>query len=296
VFQVSVLPNRDRRSLWLGLLAVFIALLLAQSAQAMGLVRLQMIYSHLPSQQVDTDGDGRLDSFSATFTVYSDATASGTIFLSASRKIEVRSGQVVWNGGEETALLSGQLYRKMNGQWQLVAPVQAEAEGRPTFGGGDGGDIIVWDIVDSVQPASFEATGVWQRDYVAALVAPASQADTDGDGRPDEFAADVVVGEDGRAAGAIQLDQDAQIVVESGSLVCQGGQSVMVLRGSRTEQINGLWQEVGDSEARGRPTVGSGDGGDIIVWDIVDSFAGTERVNSFAAPGEMPVMLDPCNG
>jgi hypothetical protein len=65
------------------------------------------------------------------------------------------------------------------------------------------------------------------------------------------------------------------------------------VRGTRYERIDGLWQAVGESEARGRAAAGGG-GGNIIVFDIVDSFAGTVRIHTFLAPADVPVHTDPC--
>ncbi|MCI0577373.1 MAG: hypothetical protein L0332_33130 [Chloroflexi bacterium] len=286
MFQQSTLIRRIRTQpmRWLSLLAVFMALWLAQSAQAIGL---QLIFIHAPQQRIDTDGDGSLDFFSADFAVNSDNTASGVIFLDSDSKIKLQSGHIVWTSSEEKAVLDGVHYQKVNGQWQATGNVQVEAK---PAGGGSGPDF---QFQTDASATVFMASGEWQREYVAGVMAPAAQVDTDGDGQLDDFSADLLVLNDGPAVGTIQLDSDDRIVVESGATLCLAGEAAVVVYGTRYQQINGLWQAVGDSRAQGRPA-GGGGGGDIVLFDIIDSVPG--QAVSFEALAELPLAADPCAG
>jgi hypothetical protein len=287
----SILTNRSQQVLWLGILAAFITLLLTQSAQA-AVIRLQIIFVHAPQQQVDTDGDGKPDPFSADFAVYSDGTASGVISLNKHNNVTLKRGVIGWTADEELVMLEGIHYQRVNGQWLEIGLAQVEV--RPAGGTGGGGDIIVFDIVDSANHAeSFEATGEWQRDYVAGMMAPATQVDTDGDGEKDSFSADVLLLNDGLATGMVELDSDSRIVLESGAAYCLAGEAVVVAYGTHYQEVNGLWLETGDGRVHGRPAGGGGGGGDIIVFDIVDSVSPSY---SFETPGQLLFVADPCAG
>ncbi|MCI0580730.1 MAG: hypothetical protein L0331_31600 [Chloroflexi bacterium] len=280
--------NRTQPVVWLSILAVFVALLLVRPAQAIGL---QLIFIYAAPQRIDTDGDGSLDLFSAQLAVNSDGTASGVLFLDSDSKIEVQSGRVVWTTSEEKAVLDGVHYRQLNGQWLETGNVQVEAE---QIGFVPDNNALVVSVKGTNTLYVFPVTGEWQREYVAGIMAPAAQVDTDGDGQLDEFSADLLVLNDGPAVGTIQLDSDARIVVESGTTLCLAGKAAVVVYGTRYQQINGLWQEVGDSRAQGRPVGDGGGGGDVVVFDIVDSVTG--QAVSFEAVAELPLVADPCAG
>jgi hypothetical protein len=267
---------------WFSLLAVFIILVLGQAAEASGL---PLVAVYAPPQQVDTDGDGNLDPFSADFSVNSDGTASGTINLNLHNKVTLKRGIIDWTGGEALAVLEGDHYQRINGQWKLIGT--AQVNGRPA--GGGGADIIVFDIVDSVAP--FAATGEWQRNDTAGIFAPTTQVDTDGDSVLDTFSAYSFTFDGGVAAGTIQLDTDSKIVVSSGTTVCQDGVPVVVVKGIRYQQTGSFWIAQADTQAEGRPA-GGGGGDDIIVFDIIDSV--TNQSVSFEAMGELPIVADPC--
>jgi hypothetical protein len=228
-----------------------VALLLAQSAQA-ALIKLQMVHVQVPSQQVDTDGDGQPDPFSADFVVNNDGTASGTIGLNKANNVTLKRGIIEWTGDEEKAVLTGIHYQQVNGRWQEMGSVQVEVKpaARPAGGGGGGGDIVLFDIIDAAnQSTSFEVAGAWQRNYVAQVTAPPAQVDTDGDGRLDSFAADFIIFEEGPATGTIQLDSDSQIVVEGGGVYCLNGETAVVVYGAHYQEVDGTWLKVGESRA-----------------------------------------------
>lgn len=280
---------RNRQIVWHSALAVIVALLLAQSAQA-ALIKLQMVYVQAPPQQVDTDGDGQLDPFSADFVVNNDGTASGTIRLNKANNVTLKRGIIEWTGDEEKAVLTGIHSQEVNGRWQEIGSVQVEVKpaGRPA--GGGGGIIIDYDIIDAASHStSFQAAGVWQRNYVAGLTAPAAQVDTDGDGELDSFAADFMIFNNGLATGTVQLDNDSQIVVEGGATYCLDGETAVVVYGAQYQEIDGTLQKVGESRAQARPA-GSG-GGVIIEFDIVDA---ANHSTSFQAPGQLQTIIDPC--
>jgi hypothetical protein len=272
---------------WFSLLAVFIILVLGQAAEASGL---PLVAVHVPQQQVDTDGDGNRDPFSADFSVNSDGTASGTINLSLHNKVTLKRGVIDWEGNNELAVLEGDHYRLMNGNWLQTGTVEVHYECAACKNAG--GDIIVFDIIDSVHPASFTANGVVQRDYTAGMLIPTTQVDTDGDSVLDTFSAYSFTFNGGVAAGTIQLDTDSKIVVSSGTTVCQDGVPVVVVKGVRYQQMGSFWIAQGDTQAEGRPA-GGGGGGDIVVFDIIDSV--TNQHVSFEAAGELPMVAGPCD-
>lgn len=286
MFQQNIFVHHIRTQSWrwLSLLAVLLLLLLAQSAQA-AQFGVQLIFVHVPPQQVDTDGDGDLDPFSADFAVNSDGTASGTIHFNPHNKVTLKRGIMQWTGDDELAILEGDRYRLINGKWRLIGSTQA----RICYPCGQ--DVIVFDIIDSFQPASFAANGEWQRNYTAGVIASITQVDTDGDNVLDSFSAYSFAFSGGVSVGAIQLDTDSRIVVSSGAAVCQAGEAVLVFSGTHQRFIGGTWVAAGDVDAQARPA-GGGGGGDIVVFDIIDSV--TNQSVSFEAPAELGIIADPC--
>lgn len=272
---------------WFSLLAVFIVLVLGQAAEASGL---PLVTVYAPLQQVDTDGDGTRDLFSADFVVNSDGTASGTINFNPHNKVTLKRGIIDWEGDNELAVLEGDRYELMNGKWLKTGTVEVHYECGACRNAG--GDIIIFDIIDSVARVSFTASGDVQRNYTAGMLVPMTQVDTDGDNVLDTFSVYSFTFNGGVAAGTIQLDTDSKIVVDSGTTVCQDGVPVVIVKGVRYQQTGSFWIAQGTAQAEGRPA-GGGGGGDIVVFDIIDSVA-NQHV-SFEVAGELPLLAGTCN-
>lgn len=74
--------TKTRKWLWVTLtLTILITfLLVAQNAKADGL-DFEAVVVQADPQRVDVDGDGRLETFSADYTVYEDGTADGVVYI-----------------------------------------------------------------------------------------------------------------------------------------------------------------------------------------------------------------------
>lgn len=88
----------QRRPFWLAafmILPLVMAFMAPQAANAGGGdVAIEMIAVQAERQEVDTDGDGRLDIFSADFVVNADGTATGTLYKGFSFRVEIKGGTI----------------------------------------------------------------------------------------------------------------------------------------------------------------------------------------------------------
>ncbi len=257
-------PHRTIQILCLTVLALFIGLLTTAPARAVSGPQFGVEVS-VPQQQMDTDGDGRLDSFSADFMVSHDGTATGNIFLDSDVKIMVQGGEMQWTANEESVLLTGTLYERMNGQWQERGYTQLDVS--PVAEGG-GADDIVFDILGS---PLYSVRG----EYVVRFDMPTIYTDTDWDDQVDPVSADVDILADGTARGRIVLDDDARIIVEHGDMqpTPDGGEQLNV-SGTFYELTDGEWEEMGLATVQvevGYVIICQPHGHDIICWVLVEA-------------------------
>lgn len=261
---IHIKPHRTVQILGLTVLTLFIGLLTASPTRAASGPQFGVEVS-VPEQQVDTDGDGRLDTFSADFAVSHDGTATGHIYLDRDVKIVVQSGEMQWTTNEESVLLTGTLYERMNGQWQERGYTQMDVS--PVIEGGDGVDDIVFDILGETTLVGGE--------YVVRFDMATIYTDTDWDGQVDPVSADVDILADGTARGPIVLDDDAQIIVERGDMqpTPDGGEQLNVF-GTFYELIDGEWEEMGLATVQvevGYVIVCQPHGHDFICWVLVEA-------------------------
>ena len=120
------------------------------------------------------------------------------------------------------------------------------------------------------------------------IMAPVQQVDTDGDGRLDLFAADVVVYGDGSGEGSVDLSENFTIVVQGGDAACLDEEAVAVLHGT----VSGSQDFVLEVRPVADDDPPPGGGGDIILFDIADD--ASNHVASFTAKGSIAFDNDPC--
>ena len=96
------------------------------------------------------------------------------------------------------------------------------------------------------------------------------RVDTNGDGQFEAFSADYIVYEDGTAEGSFFLDDDYEVVVESGSIgLGPDGELIVTVKGTNLEHE--LGHTLGFRHEHTLPSGPAGGGGDILVFDIVDA-------------------------
>jgi len=110
------------------------------------------------------------------------------------------------------------------------------------------------------------------------------------------FAADLTVMDDGSAAGVVRIHKVSDITLkrgvidaQSGAVVCDRSEPVLIVQGTYYEEIGGQLVARGPARAEGRPA--GGGGGDIIVFDIVGVASQTSAIE---AVGRLSFDVDPC--
>jgi len=138
---------------WLWLLFFFpflIAFMFAQTASA-GIYRPQMIFTQATPQQVDTNGDGRLETFSADYTVYDDGTADGEIYLDSNLNVVVESGSI--EVGPDNEIIVTAIGEDSLGE---IHTLTYQFEPREGENGGYG--ILLFDTTSSMPTHAFEVS------------------------------------------------------------------------------------------------------------------------------------------
>jgi hypothetical protein len=83
--------NVTRKWVWVAAAVILlIAFMAVPTTRADGL-DIEMIVVRAEQQQVDVDGDGRLETFSADYTVYEDGTADGVVYID-NEPVDIESG------------------------------------------------------------------------------------------------------------------------------------------------------------------------------------------------------------
>lgn len=121
-----------------------------------GQIVLQLIFVHADTQMVDTDGDGRLDPFSADVIVFDDGTAEGTIAYTNSSNLVLKRGLCrCESSSEPTIVLFATQQQIINGRWVEVGEAEIEVQQNPDNAAG--GMMLSIKTVDSY--SNFEAEG-----------------------------------------------------------------------------------------------------------------------------------------
>jgi hypothetical protein len=103
------------------------------------------------------------------------------------------------------------------------------------------------------------------------------------------FVASVQVHQGGGGAGKVSYS-DLIIMVRSGEVQCGPNGATVILGGTLYRQVGSQIVAEGDARVRVHRPAGGGGGQDIIVFDIVDSFA----KHTVTAPGKFQFQVNPC--
>lgn len=156
--------NHISKQVWVlllpAMLAVAGALGMARPAAAFMPIEIKELVIKAPVQEVDTDGDGETEPFSAYVEAYADGQARGSIYIGVAHNLTLKRGIPACVDGLETAILEGTLYETIGGTQVEVGDVTVHVSLAGGNGGGGGGINFDFDIINNAAHLTFTAQGV----------------------------------------------------------------------------------------------------------------------------------------
>jgi hypothetical protein len=152
--------NNVRKQVWVlflpAMMAVVGALGAAQPAAASMPIEIKEVVIKADVQEVDADGDGQTEPFSAYAELYTGGKARGSVSV-GSYNLTLKRGVMRCMNGVDTVIFEGPLYQHIGGVQVLMGDGSVHFS-RPRGNGGGGGDLdLDFDIINNV--LSFEVIG-----------------------------------------------------------------------------------------------------------------------------------------
>ncbi len=154
----SIFEETTINRIWLELsviLSLLIAFMSSQPASANGNgIAFETIVIQAEAQQVDIDGDGRFETFSADYTVYDDGTAEGVVYID-DEQIDIIKGEFGLTD-DNTVSVSVMAVHELGHTIGFRHNIQHANSGDST--NCDGCDCIFWDIDGASVAQTFQVS------------------------------------------------------------------------------------------------------------------------------------------